>query len=302
MTTAETFDAQGTPGRREPPRRPEFEREPKPFDDRVDVARPLTLWERVSEITLVRRLTILVILAGVWQLYALWVNNSLMLPTFGATAEAFWREFTEGRLLAMAWSSIGVLLKGYLIGVAVAAILTSLAVSTRIGNDFLATLTSMFNPLPAIALLPLALLWFGLGETSLIFVLVHAVLWPLALNTLSGFTSVSETMRMCGRNYGLRGLFYVMRILIPAALPSILTGLKIAWAFAWRTLIAAELVFGVSSSSGGLGWFIFVSKNELLIANVFAGLGTVILIGLIVENVIFRVLEDHTVRKWGMVR
>lgn len=302
MTTAETFDTQGTPGRREPPLRPEFERQPKPFDDRVDVARPLSMWERVTEITLIRRLTILVTLAGVWQLYALWVNNSLMLPTFSSTAEAFWHELTEGRLLSMAWSSIAVLLKGYVIGVTVAAVLTSLAVSTRIGNDFLATLTSMFNPLPAIALLPLALLWFGLGETSLIFVLIHAVLWPLALNTLSGFTSVSETMRMCGRNYGLRGLFYVVRILIPAALPSILTGLKIAWAFAWRTLIAAELVFGVSSSSGGLGWFIFLSKNELLIANVFAGLGTVILIGLIVENVIFRVLEDYTVRKWGMVR
>ena len=302
MTTVDTLDARNGAARREPPERPEFEREQLPFDERVDVAQPLTLWERITEITLVRRFSILLVLAGIWQLYALWVNNSLMLPTFSSTSQAFWRELTEGRLLAMAWSSIAVLFKGYVIGVVIAAVLTSMAVSTRIGNDFLATLTSMFNPLPAIALLPLAMLWFGLGETSLIFVLVHAVLWPLALNTLSGFTSVSETMRMCGRNYGLRGVFYVVRILMPAALPSILTGLKIGWAFAWRTLIAAELVFGVSSSSGGLGWFIFISKNELLIANVFAGLGTVILIGLFVENVIFRFLEDHTVRKWGMVR
>lgn len=302
MTTIDTLDARNGAARREPPERPEFEREQLPFDERVDVAQPLTLWERITEITLVRRFSILLVLAGIWQLYALWVNNSLMLPTFSSTSQAFWRELTEGRLLAMAWSSIAVLFKGYVIGVVIAAVLTSMAVSTRIGNDFLATLTSMFNPLPAIALLPLAMLWFGLGETSLIFVLVHAVLWPLALNTLSGFTSVSETMRMCGRNYGLRGVFYVVRILMPAALPSILTGLKIGWAFAWRTLIAAELVFGVSSSSGGLGWFIFISKNELLIANVFAGLGTVILIGLFVENVIFRFLEDHTVRKWGMVR
>lgn len=302
MTTIDTLDARNGAARREPPERPEFEREQLPFDERVDVAQPLTLWERITEITLVRRFSILLVLAGIWQLYALWVNNSLMLPTFSSTSQAFWRELTEGRLLAMAWSSIAVLFKGYVIGVVIAAVLTSMAVSTRISNDFLATLTSMFNPLPAIALLPLAMLWFGLGETSLIFVLVHAVLWPLALNTLSGFTSVSETMRMCGRNYGLRGVFYVVRILMPAALPSILTGLKIGWAFAWRTLIAAELVFGVSSSSGGLGWFIFISKNELLIANVFAGLGTVILIGLFVENVIFRFLEDHTVRKWGMVR
>jgi NitT/TauT family transport system permease protein len=93
-----------------------------------------------------------------------------------------------------------------------------------------------------------------------------------------------------------------VKILIPAAFPSILAGLKIGWAFAWRTLIAAELVFGVSSGSGGLGWFIFQNKQELYIANVFAGLATVILIGLLVENVIFRTIEDHTVRKWGMQR
>jgi len=105
---------------------------------------------------------------------------------------------------------------------------------------------------------------------------------------------------MVGRNYGLSSFGYVTRILIPAAFPSILTGLKIGWAFAWRTLIAAELVFGVSSGSGGLGWFIYEKKNQLEIPSVFAGLLTVILIGLLVENVIFRVIERHTVRRWGM--
>lgn len=72
------------------------------------------------------------------------------------------------------------------------------------------------------------------------------------------------------------------------------------WAFAWRTLIAAELVFGVSSGSGGLGWFIYENKNQLEIPNVFAGLFTVIFIGLIVENFIFRTVETRTVKKWGM--
>ncbi len=130
----------------------------------------------------------------------------------------------------------------------------------------------MFNPLPAIALLPLALIWFGLGYGSIVFVIVHSVLWAVALNTHSGFLSVSNTLRMVGRNYGLSGLRYVGGILIPAAFPSILTGLKIGWAFAWRTLIAAELVFGVSSGSGGLGWFIYENKNQLEIPAVFAGL------------------------------
>ena len=87
---------------------------------------------------------------------------------------------------------------------------------------------------------------------------------------------------------------------VPAAFPSILTGLKIGWAFAWRTLIAAELVFGTSSDSGGLGWFIYESKNTLDIPLVFAGLFTVILIGLLVESLVFRVIEERTIARWGM--
>jgi NitT/TauT family transport system permease protein len=285
-----------------PPVRPEFVRETGDASHVGAIERPLSAWERVTNVTAVRRVFILLMLAVVWQVYSTLLNNPLMFPTFANTSRAFWDALVTGGLLHKAWVSIEVLLMGYGSGVAIAAVLTTLAVSTRFGNDLLATLTAMFNPLPAIALLPLALLWFGLGNGSLVFVLIHAVLWPLSLNTHSGFMSVSETLRMAGRNYGLSGLNYVARILMPAAFPSILAGLKIAWAFAWRTLIAAELVFGVSSGSGGLGWFIYENKNELEIAYVFAGLGTVIIIGLLVENVVFRTLEDKTVRKWGMQR
>jgi NitT/TauT family transport system permease protein len=158
----------------------------------------------------------------------------------------------------------------------------------------------MFNPLPSIALLPLALIWFGLGESGVIFVLIHAVLWAVALNTFAGFRGVSPVLRMVGKNYGLSGLGYITGILIPGAFPSILTGLKVGWAFAWRTLIAAELVFGVSSGSGGIGWFIFERKNQLLIPDVFAGLLTVVLFGLLVESLIFRSIERVTIRRWGM--
>jgi NitT/TauT family transport system permease protein len=128
------------------------------------------------------------------------------------------------------------------------------------------------------------------------------VLWPLALNMHAGFQSVPETLRMAGRNYGLTGLRYVLRILVPAALPAILSGLKIGWAFAWRTLIAAELVFGASSGKGGLGWYIFQNRNELLTDRVFAGLAMVIAIGLAVEGLVFQTLERFTVRRWGMQR
>ncbi|MBB3264433.1 NitT/TauT family transport system permease protein [Azospirillum sp. OGB3] len=289
-------------GRRAPPVRPEYERTVATTGPIGDVARPLSPWERIGNITALRRFAVLAAVALLWQIAATWQNNPLMFPTFAATVAALWEAIWRENLLSMAWVSLSVLLKGYAIAVVLAVLLTSFAVSTRIGNDVLSTLTSMFNPLPAIALLPIAMLWFGLGAVSLTFVLVHAVLWPLALNTHAGFTSVSETLRMAGRNYGLSGIRYVVTLLIPAAFPAILTGLKVGWAFAWRTLIAAELVFGVSSGKGGLGWFIFQNRNELYIDKVFAGLVTVILIGLVVENVVFRWIETHTVRKWGMVR
>jgi NitT/TauT family transport system permease protein len=264
------------------------------------VEKPLSRWERLYATAWLRKAVLLLALAAAWELYARRLENPLLFPTFSATVEALWRAVASGVVPERTWASLRVLFQGYAAGLVLAGLLTAFAAATRIGTDLLETLTSMFNPLPSIALLPLALLWFGLGNGSLIFVLVHAVLWAVALNTHAGFRSVSQTLRMVGRNYGLSGPRYVVHILVPAAFPSILTGLKIGWAFAWRTLIAAELVFGVSQGSGGLGWYIFENKNQLEIANVFAGLFTVILIGLFVENVIFQNVERRTVRRWGM--
>jgi len=279
--------------------RPEFVR--KSLETAFGVVeKPLTPWERLYNIGALRKSVLLVALAAIWQLYAQQLDNPLLFPTFGATLQALWEGIVSGGLLGKAWTSIKVLLMGYGAGLAIAAVLTAAAITSRVGTDLLETLTSMFNPLPAIALLPLALIWFGLGNGSIVFVLIHSVLWAVALNTHSGFLAVSSTLRMVGRNYGLTGLSYVAKILIPAAFPSILSGLKIGWAFAWRTLIAAELVFGVSSGSGGLGWYIYENKNELEIPSVFAGLFTVILVGLAVENLVFRNIELRTVRRWGM--
>lgn len=124
----------------------------------------------------------------------------------------------------------------------------------------------------------------------------------MSLNTLTGFQGVFDTLRMAGQNFGLRGVGYVTRLLVPAAFPLILTGLKLGWAFAWRTLIGAELIFGVTSRSGGLGWFIFENRTQLETPKVFAGLLVVILIGLAVETLIFHTIGNRTVRKWGMQR
>ena len=282
--------------------RPEFEIEPTDAVSIGDVERPLSLVERVVYNESVQRLAVLLVLLVVWELYARWLNNSLLFPTFTETVRTFGGDISNGVLIDRTFTSLRTLALGYGLGLALAALFTTFAVVSGIGTRILSTLTAMFNPLPAIALLPLALIWFGLGTPSLVFVIIHSVLWAVALNTLSGFRSVPETLRMSGRNIGLKGARYVGLILIPAAFPSILAGLKIGWAFAWRTLVAAELVFGVSSRSGGIGWYIFEARNDLDTATVFSGLLTVILIGLFVESVIFRALEARTVNLWGMQR
>ncbi|RAP63280.1 ABC transporter permease [Achromobacter sp. HZ01] len=264
------------------------------------VENPLPFMARLWDQGWLRKLLVLVVLACLWEAYARYLDNDLLLPTFIDTCRALIDGVATGQLPRRVATSLDVLMTGYAAGIALAALLTLLAITTRLGTDFLEVMTAMFNPLPAIALLPLALIWFGLGKMTLVFVLVHSVLWAVTLNTYSGFQAVSSTLKMVGRNYGLSHVAFIAQILIPAAFPSILSGLKIGWAFAWRTLIAAELVFGVSASSGGLGWFIYESKNQLNIAAVFAGLLTIIIIGLVVENLIFRVIERRTIQRWGM--
>src|SRR5262245_39312928 len=125
---------------------------------------------------ILRKFLLLGILAAAWEGYARWLANPLLFPTFSATVVALISSIGSGQLVRAVTFTITLLLKGYVAGLILAGLLTAFASATRIGADFLEILTSMFNPLPSIALLPIALIWFGLGDNSVIFVLIHAVL------------------------------------------------------------------------------------------------------------------------------
>src|SRR5260370_31865956 len=192
---------------------PEFECEPVDASSVGDVERPLGFVEKLFNNDAMRRLAILIALGLIWELYARWIDNPLILPTFGATVDAFVSDVMRGVLVDGIASSLRDLILGYAAGLLLATLLTTIAVSTRLGSDLLSTLTAMFNPVPAIALLPLALIWFGLGMPSLVFVIIHSVLWAVALNTLTGFRTVPETFRMGGRSCGLHAIQYVALLL-----------------------------------------------------------------------------------------
>jgi NitT/TauT family transport system permease protein len=288
--------------KRSPPLRPEFVNATIASGQAAEVTYKLPLIRRLGSFPWIRHTLVVLGLCIIWEAYAWYEDNPLIFPDVGDTLTSLWQATVGGPLLQRTLASLQVLSFGYAIGVFAAMLLTSFAVSFHVGRAILSTLTSIFMPLPSIALLPLALLWFGLGESSLVFVIIQAVLWPVALSTYTGFLGVPDSQRMAGQNIGLRGPRFVRLILIPAAFPSVLAGLKIGWAFAWRTDVAAELAFGATSNSGGLGWFIFEARNQMDTARVFAGLIVIILIGLLVEHMVFRGIETRTVWRWGMQR
>ncbi|MEW8978353.1 MAG: ABC transporter permease [Symbiobacterium sp.] len=246
------------------------------------------------------RLLILALLLALWEGYVRAAGVSpLLVPAPSRVLQGFGEYLRDGSLLRYAGQTLRIVLGGMGIGLLVAFGLTALATASRWGRDLLLTLTAIMNPLPAIALLPLALLWLGIGTRSLLFVIANSVVWAVALNMHTGFETVPVAWKRAGQNLGLQGWGLIRHVYLPAALPYILTGLKIAWSFGWRTVIAAELVFGASGQAGGLGWMINVERYNLNTTGVFCGLVTIIVMGLLAEF-LFAALENRTIRRWGM--
>ncbi len=247
-----------------------------------------------------RRALLLLALVAIWQAYvSISGVNPLLISSPWDVAKALVEGFVEGRLLDATLITLRILLLSMLIGMVIAAVMTTLATWTRIGEDILVLLTSILNPLPSIAILPLAILWFGLNTTALTVVIANAVIWPIAINVSMGFRTVNPTLLAVGRNIGLSGWRLVRDVLVPAALPHTISGLKTGWAFGWRTIIAAELVFGVAGGKGGLGFFINDARYFLRTPEIFAGLVTIALIGIALD-LVFSYVEKKTVVKWGM--
>ncbi len=261
-------------------------------------AKPLGPYERQP--VWIRRALVVVSLVAVWQAYVSIEHvNPLLFASPWDTAKTFGTDWWDGSLANPTWTTLQILLQGIGIGIVVAAILTLFATVSKVGEDVLTTLTAILNPLPGVAVLPLAMLWFGLNTNAILFTIANATVWPMALAITTGFKTANPTILAVGRNIGLSRFRMVTDVLAPSALPHAITGLKTAWAFGWRTVIAAELVFGVAGTHGGLGSYINNAKLYLLIPRVFAGLVTIAILGVLFEA-LFGVLEKRTVVRWGM--
>lgn len=247
-----------------------------------------------------QRLIVILGILVLWQGYV-WIAgiSPMLFPGPVAVLQTLMQEIFNGKIPAVTFSTLVILLEGLAIGAVVGTALAILSRTFSFGQTLVEVLSAILSPLPGVALLPLVMIWFGFSPASIIIAVVHATTWPIALNTDTGFGTINPTVLMVGRNLGLDKRQQITDVMLPAALPSILTGIRSAWAFGWRTIVAAELVFGVAGSTAGLGWYINDSRYYLKTPNVFAGLVVIALLGILLDS-IFLWIEQLTVEKWGM--
>ena len=256
----------------------------------------------LGQSTFVRRLLLAVGLLLLWHFAVVLLRvPPFLVPSPISVAQSLSQDLQSGALITALVNTLRLLAIGVSLGLLGGILLATLSILSTWGRDLLSILVSVFNPLPGVAVLPLAMLWFGLTPAAIVFVVTYGALWPMAISVDTGFRTVSPTLLMLGRNLGLRGLGLVKDVMLPAALPHLLSGLKIAWAFGWRTIVAAELVFGVAGAQAGVGWYINQARYFLETPRVFAGLVVIALVGIFVET-LFNLIERWTVERWGMKR
>jgi NitT/TauT family transport system permease protein len=236
----------------------------------------------------------------IWQLYvSLSGVNSLLVASPLATISTLITDTGNGQLPSAILASLQNLAIGMGIGIFIGMALASLSTFSPFGRYLLTVLTAVFSPLPGIAILPLTMLWFGLSPSAIIFVVVFGAIWPISASTDTGFRTISATTRMVALNLGLSRTQTIRDVFLPAALPHILSGLRLGWAFGWRTVVGAEIVFGVAGSNGGLGWYINNARYFLNPPAIFAGLVVISLLGVLLDT-FFLWIERQTVVKWNM--
>jgi len=236
----------------------------------------------------------------IWQLYtSLSGVNALLVASPLSTIHALITDTVNGQLPGAVLVSLQNLAIGMGIGIVIGLVLASLSVFSRFGSDLLTVLTAVLSPLPGIAILPLTMIWFGLNPSAIIFVVVFGSVWPISANTDAGFRTIGTTTRMVALNLGLSRIQTIRDVFLPAAFPHILSGLRLSWAFGWRTVVGAEIVFGVAGSNGGLGWYINNARYFLNPPAIFAALVIISLLGILLD-MLFQWIERRTIVKWGM--
>jgi NitT/TauT family transport system permease protein len=222
-----------------------------------------------------------------------------LLPTLPKVAATFVSAVLDGTLIEHAFFTMYRVLVGLALAVAVALPLGILMGRFRSVEGFFLPLASALMPIPSLAWVPLFILWFGLGNTVAILIVLYAALFPMLLNAWAGVRAVNPLWLRAAGAMGAdeRALFW--KVIIPGASPFIITGLRQAFLRAWIAVIGAEML---AASDWGLGWVIFDAKEFLNADVMLASLAMIGLIGFLFERLVFGSIERATIMRWGMVR
>ena len=228
--------------------------------------------------------------------------SPLLVPGPGNVLRALVRDLTQGHLLRQTADSVLLIVTGLLVSLILAICFSLLAKLHPVFAGFMETLTTIAHPLPGLALMPLIILWFGTGTGAVFAIIIHSALWPLLLNLMTGLDRTPVIYTDVGKNLSMSETRILLEIRLRYAMPDLITGCKTGWSRAWRAFISAEMVFGAVGAYGGLGSYLLGRRTFMDTAGLFAGIVVVIIIGILVEEAGFRLVEKHTVERWGMER
>ncbi|MBU0936357.1 MAG: ABC transporter permease subunit [Spirochaetes bacterium] len=246
--------------------------------------------------------TLLLLLAlPLWELIRQLSGVSpLLMPSLADITAALFNGFTNGSLPQQILISLGFIAGGGLLAISAALLVSVTASHGGVVDSALRSLASLMHPLPGVVLLPVIILWMGTGPAAVLTIIVHSIFWPLLANLQAGIRSIPRSWQLIAANYSLSGWRLAFQVTLPASSPWLLAGLRIAWARAWRAFITAELLFGAVAAGGGLGWYVHSRRVFMDSPGLYAGIIVIMAIGSLVENVLFRQLEQRTIQRWGM--
>ena len=218
---------------------------------------------------------------------------------FPSPIKVFWviiNGFSDHTFITAILVSLRRVLTGFGISIFLGAILGILMKRFKIFNDTFGKLVMGIQALPSICWFPLAILWFGLNEKAIIFIAVIGSLFSITISVYSGIENIPKIYIQTARNLGAEKVKMLLWVLIPAAAPALIAGLKQGWSFAWRSLMAGELLF----MSLGLGYLLMLGRELNDISQVIAVIAIIILISILIDRFLFGIVESKIKQRWGL--
>lgn len=239
------------------------------------------------------------IMIAIWEgLVRAKIWSPVLVPPPEMVGEYLWASIVDGTLLAASAVTLKRLLLGYVFGILLGLPLGLLTARFKVCQDTLGLLALGLQTLPSVCWVPLALLWFGQTELAMFFVVVMGTLWSVIIATDNGVRSIPPIYARAARTMGSRGIHTWIHVMLPAALPFVVSGMKQGWAFAWRSLMAAEIYVTILSGFG-LGHLLHYGRELNAMEQVIGVMLIIVVIGLAADKLMFSPWERFLHRRWG---